>query len=347
MNAPDRKSARVIVLAMTPALSAMLWASPQQALSGSLVSKGQAAPQMSLTGVDGRSVDLAELRGRIVLLLFGELYNQNSTAAALDLASVVQSPPVQDRELAAFMVVTQDAPAAALAEEAGRAGISLPILQDRGRKTFAAYEVMVLPSLMVIDPQGIVAMPCAGYPMDFRDLVSDAILLASGGLSADEFEQRRGAAPAGGGSETQARALRLAMLGEELARRGRDELAAAKFQEALALDPDCLAARTGLGQVWLARGDLAQAEAQFQQVLVAHPDSVEGAVGLTRVQLIRGGTELRSAEDRLRALLLKHPNDPKVVYLAGVAAEKSGDSGAALGRYRKAAELLLYGQEVK
>jgi tetratricopeptide (TPR) repeat protein len=260
---------------------------------------------------------------------------------------VVQSPPVQDRELAAFMVVTQDSPAAALSEEAGRAGIPLPILKDPGRMTFAAYEVMVLPSLVVVDPQGIVAMPCAGYPMDFRDLLSDAILLATGGLSADEFERRRGAAPASAGSETSARALRLAMLGDELARRGRDELATVKFQEALAIDPNCLAARIGLGESGLARGDLAQAEAHFQQVLLNHPDSVEGAVGLIRVQLIRGGTEVGAAEERLRALLLKHPNDPKVVYLAGVAAEKAGDAAAALGRYRKAAELLLYGQELK
>jgi peroxiredoxin len=328
-------------------LLAVLLPRPNPAWAGSLVPKGRPAPDLKLTTLEGRVVTLADLRGRIVLLLFGELYNKNTVAACRDISAVLASPPVSDPEIDAFMAVTQEAPTADLADEARRAGVTVPILHDSGRRTFAAYEVMVLPSLVVIDPQGVVAMPCAGYPMDFPALVSDAILLAGGSLSAGEFERRRTPTTAPGGSETHARAVRLASLGEELAKRGSEELAIGKFQEALALDPDCLPARIGLGHCLLARGDLAQAEAQFQHVLGASPDSVEGGVGLIRVQIIRGGSELRSAEERLHALLLKHPNDPKVVYLAGVVAEKSGDSGAALGRYKKAAELLLYGPEPK
>lgn len=320
---------------------------PTLASAGSLVPKGRPAPNLLLTTLEGEAVNLAELRGRIVLLLFGELYNKNSVAACRDLSHVLASPPISEPQIAAYMVVTQDVPAAELTEEAKRLEVTIPILHDLARRTFASYEVMVLPSLVVIDPQGVVAMPCAGYPMDFEGLVSDAILLASGGLSANEFERRRTPTTVPGGSEAQTRALRLASLAEELAKRGSDELAIGKFREALALDPDCLAARAGLGHCLLGRGELAEAEAQFQHVLGASPDSVDGGVGLIRVQIIRGGSELRSAEDRLHALLLKHPNDPKVVYLAGVVAEKSGDSGAALGRYKKAAELLLYGPQPK
>lgn len=312
--------------------------------AASLVPAGRPAPELSAATLDGEPVRLADLKGRTVLLLFGELYNPHSISACKDLSGVLAKPSVSGLKVSAFMIVTQQVPAAELRADAAAKGVALPILHDDGRRTFAAYQVMVLPSLVIIDGNGQTALACAGYPLDFADLVADSILLAAGSISNGEYDRRRQPSTMPAVSEAHVRASRLAALGEQLVLRGSEETAISTFRDAIALDPDCIPARVGLGNCLLNRRELAEGETQFRHVLKLHPDSVEGALGLTRVELIRGGGEIKSATERLRGLLLKRPNDAKVIYLSGLAAEKSGDASAAMGHYKRAAEILLYGQ---
>ena len=54
---------------------------------------------------------------------------------------------------------------------------------------------------------------------------------------------------------------------------------------------------------------------------------------------------MQLASTRVKGLLANRPNDPQVVYVAGVVAEKAGDMEGALGHYKRAAELALYGRQ--
>ena len=310
----------------------------------SLVPTRQPAPDLTLPTLEGKTVKLTEHRDRVVLLLFGELYNANSVAAAKDLTAVLNRPAMAEVKASVFMVVTQKASAAELKAAAADKGVTIPILHDEGRRTFAAYRVMVLPSLVVIDPRGTTLLACAGYPLDFQDMVADVIHLAGGRISSKEFERRRTVATNPAVPVASVRAARLALLAEQLARRGSEELAITNFVNALELDPDCLTARIGLGNCRLDRGELAEAEKHFLHLLGLDPDSTDAALGLIHVQVVRGGDELEAARRRMQALLGRHPQEPKVVYLAGRVAEESKDPDAALGHYKRAAELLLFGQ---
>ena len=314
----------------------------------SLVGKGETAPDWTLPTLSGETVKLAELRGRFVLLLFGELYNRNSIGAAKDVADILGDQALADVKASAFMVITQRGAGEALRDEVSRKGVAFPVLRDDGRRTFAAYRVMVLPSLVVVDPEGKTALACAGYPLDFRDMVVDTILLAAHGISPDEFERRRGAATRPAASENQVRAIRLAALAEQLTisgRAGSEDLAIDNFRNAIKLDPNCGAAHLGLGRLLLERKELEQAEAHFRRVRQITGGSVEASIGLVRVHITRGGAdELALADKKLRGLSSRRRNDPRVVYLAGLVAEKSGDANGALEHYKRAAELLLYGQ---
>jgi len=325
------------------ALSGLLGVGIGTAKADSLIPPGKPAPDLALSALTGETVRLADLKGRPVLLLFGELYNPNSIAACRDIAAVLARPGLANIGASAFLIVTQRAPAADLLAEAKRKGVTLPILHDEGRRTFAAYRVMVLPSLVVVDGQGLTVLPCAGYPLDFQDLIVDALLYAGGKLSPADYSRRRTAPSPAATATVNVRAARLAALGEHLARRGSVELAIDRLKEAIALDPNCVPARIVLATCLLNRGELATAEEHFLHVLGTNADSVEANLGLIHIQVVRGGSELESAADRLRALLHQHPNDPKVVYLAGLVAEKSGDADGALRHYKRAAELLLYG----
>ncbi|MFQ5653866.1 MAG: redoxin domain-containing protein [Planctomycetota bacterium] len=312
------------------------------AYADSLVPPGKAPPELVLPDLDGITRGLDQLKGRVVLLLFGELYNPNTVEACKDVSDVLDDPTLEGIDRSAFLIVTQHASASDLRADAKQKGIELPILHDAGRAAFAAYRVIVLPSLVVVDGEGITVLPCAGYPLDFKDMLLDAVAYAGGKLSLQEFQVRRETKKLPEMSAESARAARLAALGEQLARRGSEELA--KFRQAVEIDPGCIPARIGLGTSLLRRRELTEAEKQFLFVLEAEPTSVEGALGLVHVEVTRGGEELKSADSRLRKLMDRRPNDPRVVYLAGLVAERKGDPDAAIGHYRRAAELLLYGQ---
>jgi len=340
---PRAHALRILTYALSGVLAASIGGT--RVRGASLIPKDKPAPDFTLRTLDGQTVRLSGLKGRVVLLLFGELYNRNSINACKDVAAVLARPAMTDIKTSAYLLITQKTPAADLLAEAKKKGVALPILHDDGRRTFATYRVMVLPSLMVIDPEGATVLPCAGYPLDFQDMVADAILFATGRLSGKEFDRRRTTTTMPAAPESHVRAVRLAALGQQLAKRGSEELAISNFRHAIALDPDCISARVGLGTCLLNRRNLAEAEKQFLHVLGINSESVEASVGLIHIQVIRGGGELTSAKDRLGELLRKRPNDPKVVYLAGIVAEKTGDAGSALGYYKRAAELLLYGRQ--
>ncbi len=309
----------------------------------SLPAVGETAPGLELPALGGEgTVRLADLRGRVVLLLFGELYNENSIAACRDIGTNLATAGTG---ASAYLVVTQRSPSAELQSEARRKGVEIPILHDPDRRALADYRVIVLPSLVVVDANGAVILSCAGYPLNFRDMVGDALLYAAGQLSAGEFDRRRGGLSQATTPKRSTRAQRLAALGVQLARRGSLELAVDTFRQAITADDECVSARIGLGTCLLNRGEPAAAEAEFRRALEIAPDSTESALGLIRVQIHRGGDELAAAATRLQELRQRIPHDPRVLYFTGLVAEKAGDSETALGSYRRAAELLLYGQQ--
>jgi Flp pilus assembly protein TadD len=219
--------------------------------------------------------------------------------------------------------------------------VAFPVLHDRDRTAFAAYQVSVLPSVVVIDPQGRVVHALAGLSPAFRDVVTDAVLFAAGRLSGEQLARTlhptRGPAEAPGAR----RAARLTELGKQLSRSGMHDLAAEKFREALTVDPRCAAARVGLGRGAIQRRRLAEAEGHFRGALEVEPGSTEAALGLAAVLAMRGGGELPQAEQHVRNVLARRPNDAEAHYLLGVILEESGKTKESMASYRKSAELLL------
>jgi tetratricopeptide (TPR) repeat protein len=317
----------------------VLGLSANRTLGDSLIPVGSPAPSFALPALDGQTVEVGALKGRTVLLLFGELYNPNSISAAKELEALLAKPALSDAGVTTYMLVTQKATPAELADQADRLGVTFSILHDPERRVFGAYHVVVLPSVVVFDDQGLTLLSCAGYPLGLMDMISDA-LLSAGAPPGRPLKATSQPAV----DKAQTRAQRLAMLGQQLARRGSDELAIHTFEEALSVDAHCVAAEVGLGGVLVRRRELAEAERHFRRAMEFSPDSVDAALGLIHIQVRRGGSELKSAEQQVRELLGKRPNDARVLYATAVVAEKAGDINAALGFYRRAAEEALFGQ---
>jgi tetratricopeptide (TPR) repeat protein len=215
------------------------------------------------------------------------------------------------------------------------------IAQDPQRKTFGAYQVAVMPTVVVIDRHGRVVHAFAGLTPRFADLLTDSLLYASGKLSADTLDRSMLSRPTTQASEAELRAERVAQLARQLMRRGLDEMAAEKYREALELNPRLALAHLDLGMLMLKRQRLAEAEKQFRTVLAEQPNSLQGGLGLAFVQTLRGGSELDEAEKTVRALLARSPSQPRAHYLLGLIHERRGKPEDASASFKKSSELLL------
>lgn len=303
--------------------------------------RGDTPPPIELTGLDGNRFKLADQKGRPVVLIFGELYHERSLAACRAVADVARESRIAESRPICELIVAQQGEPAELKKAAEARGVSVPVLHDKDRSASAAYEVSVLPSVVVIDGQGRVVHALAGLSASFRDTITDALLLAGGKLSSEQFSKALHPSSAPDGSSEGRRAVRLTELARQLARGGMPDLAAEKYQEALRVDPRCIEAMLGLGRTELKRRNLTEAEKRFREALQAAPRSTEAQLGIGYVLMLRGGTETATAEKHVRAAISASPNDPEAHYLLGCVLEQAGRPKDAAASYRKAAELLL------
>lgn len=98
------------------------------------------------------------------------------------------------------------------------------------------------------------------------------------------------------------------------------DLAAGCYAQALALDPALAAARTNLGLIAFARGDVGAARREFELALAADPDQPEARFNLANLILEAGDPELAAAE--LRRVLQIAPDFADARYNLAVALER-------------------------
>jgi thiol-disulfide isomerase/thioredoxin len=117
------------------------------------------APGFTLTGLDGGTHDLAEYRGRVVLLNFWATWCIPCRAEIPDLEHEAR---VQDPARVVIIGVDwkeDPAPVSAFIKDIGA---GYPILLDRDGRVYDAYEVAALPQTFVLDKAGRIAVSRTG-----------------------------------------------------------------------------------------------------------------------------------------------------------------------------------------
>ncbi len=303
--------------------------------------RGSEAPPIVLHDLEGTEVRTRDLAPRALVLLFGEFGHETVERSAAEVLDAVADPRVEHGSVVPLMIVAQDADVAMLKDAASRARYPAIILHDPRREAFGAYRVLVLPTVVVVDGRGTVVHSLPGFLPRFREVLALAIQVATGKAEMAQLDRAIDPGTAPAPSPESVRATRLTRLGSELVRHGLYDMAEARFAEAIAIAPDHVEARLGLGELLLQRDRAADAEPLFRSILTTHPDSVEARLGLAAVHV--GGSEegLGAAETSLREILDRHPDNPRAHYLMGRTQERLGRPDEALASYRRAAELLL------
>jgi len=344
LNRPMKRSASrarggVIAWALA-ALVLLLLVPLQRGVAVTHLERGDRPPDLTLETLAGEPVTLNDQRGRPVIIVFGELYHERTLAACGDIARVLESDALATRSISVLLVVAQDAPTPALTKQARDPRLPSTILHDVRREAYGDYRVAVMPSVVIIDGEGRVVHALAGYTARLKDIVNDALLVATGASSYEEFERGLRPAPAPI-DEARVRAARVTSLARQLSRRGLNDLAVEKYREALDIASDYAPARLGLATAMLDTGRLADAEREFRGVIVADSSSVEASLGLAYVLTLRGGAELKEARAIVRHLLKNDPREPRAHYVLGLVQQQAGEIDDAIVSFRKSAELLM------
>lgn len=302
--------------------------------------RGSDAPKISLDDLGGTRVDTSNLQPRALVLIFGEIGQDTTLAACTDVLTTLADPRVAADSVVPILITAQSTPAATLRDEAAKGRYPAIILRDPQRDAFGAYKVLVLPTAVVVDSKGKVVHAVPGHFARFKDTINGAVQAATGKQTLEQFDHSMQATAVPANPEAQ-RADRLVHLGQELLRHNLDDMAQARFAEALALMPTNTDAKLGLASLALKRDTLPEAESLFRSVLSAAPDSVEGTLGLAAVHLKRAGDDLPKGETLVRSLLEKNPKEARARYLLGQFHERKGDFTQAANEYKKALDTLF------
>jgi Tfp pilus assembly protein PilF len=331
---------RAPLLALAITAPGLLAAGPTPGRAGDL-RRGDRAPAVELRGVDGTAVSTAGRPGRALLLMFGDAAEDRTQLACARAAALLRSEPLVDEPIDWIVVLTGTSDPARLEPGPMGAGPSPIVVIDRERAAFAAYQVVVAPSLVIVDGSGRVAHAMAGLTDRFADVVHDGLLLALRRLDEAEFDRRLALSDSALPDEVRAKADRVAALARRLQRRGFLDMARAEYERALGIDPAHAAARLGLGNLLLARERPQEAEPHFRVVLAADPRSSMAALGVAECALRRGGDGEAEAAEALRSVLERDPLEPRGHFLHGLLCERRGEIEAAAASFKRAALLLL------
>jgi Tfp pilus assembly protein PilF len=317
---------------------------PAQRRSAGMVldlKRGDVAPPVSAVSLKGEQVDLANFRGRTVVVLFAEAGSERCQQATRHIARALLQEGVGEKPVSWIIVYTKGSAPETIQREIADVHASLPAtiaIHDTERLVFGAYHAVAMPSAVVIDGSGRIIHAMAGLSPRFEHAISDSVVFAVGGMTAAQFELALSGAVEQQ-DEHLRRAERLAQLARRLSDRGQYDLAESHFLEALSLAPSMVPARLGLADLMLRRQRYEEAEAGFRSVLHTYPKSIEAAAGLALVFALRG--EMMLAEPLASEVLERSASRPRAHYVLGLVHEQRGDSERAAAFFRRAAELLM------
>lgn len=317
-----------------------LLAAPPRASANRAPPAGTPAPGVTLLDPAAREVTVPDFAPGTRVLIFGDLDHEGVRRAIDGVLAVTADPRHADDPITTALILHAFDPEL-LKREAAIGNLPRIILHDPDRRAFGAYRILVMPTVVVVAPDGTVVHALSGPVKHFNEDLGAALLLAAGRMTDEQFQRLIAPDPANAAVPAATRADRLVNLGHELVRHGLYEMAEARFTEALSFAPDDTRARLGLADVMLHTGRAPEAESAYRAVLADDADSLEAAIGVATAQAMQGGDSLTEAERTADELVARHPSLPQTRFLRGLIYERRGNCPAAMAEFKHAAELAI------
>jgi tetratricopeptide (TPR) repeat protein len=292
--------------------------------------KAQFTTNFKLKDLGGRELALKDFRGKIVVLIFGELYQQNTLKALQDLKRVLNEKASYREEIDVFLIISEKRNADEYLKVKGGLEINYPVLLDYQRNAYAQFEIVAIPTTFVIDRQGKIAAKLASYTIAYYDQIDAELGYLLGELNEQELKSVMSptAEP-----EISGKTDRILSLAKSLKKRGYYDNALESYKQVLAGDPDLKEAHIAVGSIYIKKKDPENAQREFQAVLDKNPDEPVALKGMAQVHFLKG--EVKKAEDLLQKVILSDYEDDDIYYIMGEIYEKQGKLKEAISFYKK------------
>ena len=289
-------------------------AGAQNALAIGNLKVGDPMPAFSLARADGGAGTYGseQLKGQPGIVMFWRPGQRLSANALEDLQQIVQQIGASKVRILAV----DTARSSAQGVQAALAGKKppFPILLDPQRELYGKVGVIVCPTTLLLDGQGVLRFVVASRPRQFSQVVRARLQFLLGEI--DEEQMKREIEPTVLKIEHDlAAGWRMYNLGRKLQAEGKSDQAVAVYEKAVSEHPSLPEARCALGFMQLAAGNLQAAGEQFQSALVHQPASATARLGRAAV-LARTG-QPQEAEQILLSLLSQKAVTVRVRYELG------------------------------
>jgi peroxiredoxin/Tfp pilus assembly protein PilF len=266
------------------------WAAP--ASTTATVASLTPAPDFELPTADGQTFGLSKHAGTVRVLFFvgnnGRFVPEALQATEKVVAA--SSPRAQEALLVCIVAINLDP--SQFETFQNQFHLKWAFLLDRKEAVHRLYEVIAVPTTVIVNQRGELYGRFAGYSLssgkEFRTLLRGCLGLPD--LTADS-----------GVTTATQQATRRVALGDVMVRRSMWVAALNNFQSALSLVPQMQAARWRAGFCFLRLGRVKEGREEFQRVLSADAASTAALIGLAWVKVLEGQTETARADlERLR-----------------------------------------------
>lgn len=301
-----------------------------------ILAAGDSPPDFSLKDPSGRVTTLSGMpQHKAVVILFWSTWSANSSKALKRFKEFYDK--YKDKGIGVIAInadnqTITDEDMLGINKVIGELGITFPVLMDNGLKTFRGYDVIALPSTVVIS-EGKVAYSMPGFPlMGVEDMFDYLLVLAGEKL------------PVKTGPEYTPRydAVADANLAGQFVKRKMYPPAVQYFKKAIEKDPGYIKPYMELAKTHILDEKPAEAEAVLRKVLSIKPEYADAMSELGHL-LSRTGRVEEAVEALSRAV--KISSHPSAYYYLAYALAKKGLTAEALKTFDQAISLNPYASE--
>lgn len=290
---------------------------------------GEEAPGFSLKDLDGRDTTLSQFAGKKIVVLFWSTWSVNSPRALKRFEEFHKKYSDKGIEVVAINADNQTISkedTENISRLARELHITFPVLVDNGLKTFRGYDVVALPSTVVVS-EGKVAYNLPGFPLVGTEEMFDYLSVLAGEKPRQKIEPK---------FVPRFDAVANAKLAMQFVKRQEFEFAVPLFKKAIEKDQAYIFAYVELAKIHVMEGNNAEAEAVLRKAVSVSPDDPAALSELGHL-LSKTGKSKEAIETLRKAA--KHDSYTPAYYYLAYALARDGQTAEAFRTFEKALSL--------
>ncbi len=313
---------------------ALLFSSVSDAIS---IPLGDAAPDFTLSSVEGYSVSLSEHKGSAVVLIYWRTEHKRSLQALKDGNDLMGSMKKKGVQIISIIAGSDDRDKAVAMLKDQK--IDIPVLIDSKRQFYSDYGIRVYPTTMIIDKEGILVKDIPSHPLSYKKLLNGHLSKALGEVDEAGLEKMMDTHTEKTDPAT-LEADRLYNLATKFTKTGLYDMAVNTAKKSVDVKPDMAKSHTLLGFLYIETEEADAALESFTKAVELDPNSKEAQTGLGGALVMKG--EADQAIEVLKPATKANPYPQMTYYELGKAYELKGDADKASKMYKRAIEKIIH-----